>query len=343
MSAEIPTTGQRFRRLKKAVKWSAIALIALIAVGFGYEQISRYSLDSNRPPAEQFCDLGTHRLHFVKKGEGGPTVIFESGLGQDDVVWAVVQEDIARDTTTISYDRAGLLWSERGQNEKTIANISLELSQLLEKTNCPKPYVLVGHSLAGVMLRPFIRDHSDDIAAVIFVDVSHPLQLKKVSKELLAQNPQPSELVIKTVSELGIFRSMFPWLVPSSNVLAEQQHNQHLRDYFYKCSGATFEEARNVEQMFADAEKIDTFGSVPLTVITGTSKSRTDVIQGEALKTEFMELWLSLQKDLLNLSTQSTQVEAANSGHMVQLQEPDIVIKAIRDAIQRQRESNLSP
>ena len=55
---------------------------------------------------------------------------------------------------------------------------------LLKKTNCPEPYIIVGHSIAGVMLREFIYENSNSISGIVFVDVSHPDLRGNMSDEL---------------------------------------------------------------------------------------------------------------------------------------------------------------
>jgi hypothetical protein len=73
-----------------------------------------------------------HQLHYLKKGFGGLTVVFESGLDPGGhLSWKYVQNEISKFTTTISYDRAGILMSEQGDNSKSLSSISSDLNNLL--------------------------------------------------------------------------------------------------------------------------------------------------------------------------------------------------------------------
>ena len=71
-------------------------------------------------------------------------------------------------------------------------------------------------------------------------------------------------------------------------------------------------------------------GDIPLTIITGTSKIRTENIQDPEVRAEYMNLVSMLHHDFLNLSSRSKLVEAKNSGHIVQASEPDLIVKEIK-------------
>ncbi|GAA6764204.1 hypothetical protein AAFH68_01330 [Flavobacterium sp. CGRL1] len=136
--------------------------------------------DKKQPSKDEFVFVKDRKIHFRKIGNSlKGTVVFESGLGGDYMHWQELQNKLSKDYTTISYDKAGILWSDPAENI-SLKRYSEDLDTVLTKTNCPKPYILVGHSFAGITLRSFIKDHSQDIGGIVFVDVSHPQQLKKI-------------------------------------------------------------------------------------------------------------------------------------------------------------------
>jgi hypothetical protein len=83
--------------------------------------------------------------------------------------------------------------------------------------------------------------------------------------------------------------------------------------------------------MFVEAENIRSFGTIPLTVISGTYPNGADFLGNPALAAEYLNLHREQQKDLLNLSSNSKQVMAENSGHYVPLQDSQLMIKSIRE------------
>ena len=111
-----------------------------------------------------------HRLHYYKKGNGGPTVVFETAFDPaGHLQWYNIQQALPDSYTSISYDRAGILWSDRGDKPKSGDEIAKDLHQLLEKANVPKPYILVGHSFGGTLTRFFVHTFPNDVAGVILV------------------------------------------------------------------------------------------------------------------------------------------------------------------------------
>lgn len=323
--------------LTKLLKGVLFFFLAVLVMGTLYEHGAQLYFNGKRPPQNEFCEIGGVRTHFVKKGEGGPTVVFQSGLGGDYKIWEQIQDSVSKHTTTISYDRAGLMWSEDGKQTKTLGSITSELEQLLEKTNCPKPYIVVGHSLAGITLRPFVHDHQQDILAVIFADVSHPLQIKNSSEELKKYLVVPSKWLVSVLMETGIARLYFSYKPFMTDLPLKHWMNKHVRDYFYKSYQTFLQEAVDDDPMFEQAEVITSFGNIPLTVITGGYPNGADFLAEKSLATEYLTLHRQQQKDLLRLSSHSKQVIAHHSGHYVPLQDPEVVIDAVLEYVPAQK------
>lgn len=316
--------------VKKTVKAVLIFILVVLTVGIVYEQIAQIYFNSKKPAATKFVNIAGVSTHFVKKGKGGPTVVFQSGLGGDYKIWEEIQDSLAKSTTTISYDRAGLQWSDASRLPKTMQGITRELELLLENTKCPKPYILVGHSLAGITLRPFIKEHSADVAAIVFLDVSHPLQIKNASEDLKKYLVAPPDWLVGTLVETGLARTYFTFNPFITDIPAKHPMNQHIANYFYKSYKMLLQEGRDDDLMFDEAEKITSFGDVPLTVITSAYPNGAEFLATPALQKEYLALHRSGQKDLLHLSTKSMQIMAPNSNHYVPLTDPQVVISVIK-------------
>jgi len=308
---------------------SIVAIVlALLTIAFAYERVSRVVAFRNYSPEGVLIDVGGHSLHLIKRGTGGPTVVLESGLdGNGHLPWYKVEAEISLSATTISYDRAGVLWSERGSKSKTAEAMSEDLSTLLNKGGYPKPYIVVGHSLAGLTLRPFIVKNAEDIAGIVLVDTSHPGQFNRMPAEL---NQTPSRGMMNLLSSFGIIRLSAPAIFPNTN--AEDRINMVGTALSHKSISAVLDEMESIEGLAEEAKQITSFGDIPVVVITGASPTRNDVYP-EEFREDMEHLWGELQLDLLSLSTNSQQVLAVESDHYVQVDEPDIVIRAIRDLI----------
>jgi pimeloyl-ACP methyl ester carboxylesterase len=100
----------------------------------------------------------------------GPTVIFESGIAATSQNWLRVQQSVAGYTRAVSYDRGGLGWSSSCDSERTPSNIARELRELLQLADIPGPYVMVGHSFGGLVVRRFATLFQDEVVGVVLVD-----------------------------------------------------------------------------------------------------------------------------------------------------------------------------
>jgi pimeloyl-ACP methyl ester carboxylesterase len=153
-------------------------------------------------PPGKMVDLGGHRLHLNCSGHGGPTIIVENGQGDFSFDWVLVQQRVERFTRICTYDRAGYAWSDPGPLPRTFAQINLELQDALKKLGESGPYVLVGHSYGGPVIRNFAAAFPRDVAGLVLVDAAfegmrvgignkHTVQLGKSGT--YREIPQPHE------------------------------------------------------------------------------------------------------------------------------------------------------
>ena len=82
-------------------------------------------------------------------------MLFEAGIAATNLNWFHIQGAVARFAGTASYDRAGLGWSSPCRTARTPANIAAELLRLLTAAGIKPPYMLVGHSFGGLVMRRF--------------------------------------------------------------------------------------------------------------------------------------------------------------------------------------------
>jgi pimeloyl-ACP methyl ester carboxylesterase len=137
-------------------------------------------------------NTGSRELFFLLYGQGSPTVIFEAGIGDTSEVWKQVQPAIAQLTQTISYDRAGLGQSDPAPKPRTCQDMVDDLSALLDRAHISAPYILVGHSFGGMLVRLFAAQHPKDVTGMVLVDSIHEDRTagfeKVLSDELIARN-----------------------------------------------------------------------------------------------------------------------------------------------------------
>ena len=138
------------------------------------------------PPPGKLVDAGGHLLHLNIKGTGSPAVIFENGSGDFSFIWDLVQPAIAKTTTTVSYDRAGFAWSEEGPFPRSGRQIAYELHQALHNAGVKAPYILVGQSFGGFLVRTFARYYSSEVVGMVLVDALNENEKIKLVSRLCA-------------------------------------------------------------------------------------------------------------------------------------------------------------
>jgi pimeloyl-ACP methyl ester carboxylesterase len=309
-----------------------IISMALLVLSGGaiFEFLSRRKLNRGITKGRTFVNINGVPIHYVRRGKGNCTVIFASGLGSNHLIWRDIQNSISVTAVTLSYDRSGLLYSADNGLSVTNHLISEELELLLEVTNCPKPYLLIAHSMAGIYMRPFIQRNQNSIAAMLFVEAAHPLQMKMASAKLLKAISAPPHWFIRFAVNWGIYRILFLFMRLSPELPVNHWLHRAEKDFFYKSYQKLLEEIDNDHLNFADAEKYTSFGDIPLTVIMGTSTIRYQNIKNGAVKNEFMLLVNEVQRDLLNLSTNSRLIKATRSGHIPQITDQALLESEIR-------------
>jgi pimeloyl-ACP methyl ester carboxylesterase len=299
-------------------------------------------------PPGQLVDVGGFRLHLNCTGEGSPAVVMDSALGGSSVSWLLVQPQLAELTRVCTYDRAGFGWSDRGPMPRTAGRIADELRVLLERAHVPPPFVVVGHSFGGLVMRIFAARYRSDVTGLVLVDPAHPEDwVKPAPKEQLkidrglrlcrhgaaAARHGVAHVVaaLATVGAFGLARTIARItsggglrredegiLAPVWRLPAEAR--KPLRQFwtqekFYEALGSQIEFicVSAAETLDASAEG---YGDLPLITISSTDPGDYRLRQQDALAV---------------LSTQGRHVVAKNSGHWVPLDEPATVVDAIRD------------
>lgn len=306
-----------------------LALVTLIAGA-----IAKANLAKQYPAPGQLVDVGGYKMHINCTGQGSPTVILEAGMGDYSLTWAIVQPEVARSTRVCSYDRAGYGWSEPSPHPRTANVEAEELHTLLVNANIQGPYVLVGHSLGGMLVRVYAHNYPDEVVGMVLVDSFHeerPVRLPELAKA--------------NQEAVGQFR-MFA-LLSSTGMMAlvpQTISNPGLPDEAYAqlqaitATTGIFErflaEMNAVEESSAEvrALRITRLGDMPLIVL---SAGYGDAIPSLS-DAENQKIWKELQveqSELAALSSHSKQIIAEQSGHFIQLDQPNLVIDAIREIV----------
>ena len=145
------------------------------------------------PSAQRTLDVGGRGLSVEVQGRGTPTVVFESGGGNDGSVWAEIAPEVRRrhGVRTVVYDRAGLGRSDPAPQPYSIGDDAAALRTLLDRLDVRGDVVLVAHSYGGY-IATLVADADPRIAGLVLVDAAIPgaLDAAGVDRILAKYRPQ---------------------------------------------------------------------------------------------------------------------------------------------------------
>ena len=151
--------------------WILASVAALVVAGFLYQCIGGHRDRLRFASPGRWIKIGRRsRLYLLEKGSGGPTVLFEAGIAATNLNWFHIQETVSRFTGTASYDRGGLGWSSPSRTARTPGNIAVELHEMLQRACIKPPYILVGHSFGGLVMRRYALLFPEDVAGIVLLD-----------------------------------------------------------------------------------------------------------------------------------------------------------------------------
>lgn len=314
------------RWIRRIVLGGAALLILLLAAGVVYEQWSRRSAAETFPPVGDLVEFDGSLSHLHCVGDGSPTVILEAGLdGRGSQAWVTVQPEIGSTTRVCSYDRAGILWSERREGPRDANRIVEELHALLAAASESPPYVMVGHSLGGPLIRVFSERFQGEVAGFVFVDAAHPEELDRfpVEMERVRTTPLTRRFLVAT----GFLRF---WWRSSTPENAVQAHS------FRTLAGSSAERGA-FEEILAQSAQTGTLGDRPVVVLTA-GRSPRPANRSEVVHREFRDTWFVLQGELADLSSNADHRKIEDATHYIQTDDPAAVITAVRDVVTAVRE-----
>jgi pimeloyl-ACP methyl ester carboxylesterase len=310
------------RRWTKRILVGLCSLIVLAAVaGATYQSLATRQDLASTPPPGQLVDIGGHRLHLWCTGAGAPTVVLETGLGGTSADWGYVQPEVARFTRVCSYDRAGMGYSDPGPSPRTARRIATELAELLDRGGIEEPVVLAAASSGGFNVRVFASDHPDRVAGLVLVDPSHEDQAHEVPR--LAR-------FVPLLSSLGVLRGLGVSFGPSVESLAPSVR-QFAAATSFRAAGyqAAADEIIHIRESAAEVRRSRRQLTVPVLVVTGGRGADAT--------------WQALQRDQVRLSEHGCHIIAEQSGHVVVIDQPQIVAAAVRTVVETARGRNDVP
>lgn len=303
--------------LKHLLEFALLFSLLLFSIGYVYEWMGERRDTRLNPAPGRLISVGEHRLHLLCKGSAAPAVVIEQGAGELSKYWWPVQDEIAKFAQVCTYDRAGYGWSEPGSRGQSVEDRTRELHTLLSNAGVQGPFILVAHSYGGFIVREYAREYPSQVAGLVLVDT--PEESSIFQSEVLSFYAKARILqrVIGVAAQFGVLRLLSHWVPLDHYGLWLSRPSEY---------AALCDDLLSLERVPASArasKSAGSLGALPVIVLT----------HGQPFPGPFAILdknWNEGQARLATLSTDSALVVAKNSNHMIQQDEPALVVDAIR-------------
>jgi len=319
-----------------------VGLVLVLLLAGVVFQFVMTRIDARRYPAPgEMVDVGGYDLHLYCTGEAGgaPSVVMDSGLGGTVLDWQLVQPEVAKFARVCTYARAGMGWSDPGDQPRTSQQIVKELHTLLGNAGVVEgPYVLVGHSFGGTNMQVYASHYPDEVAGMVLVDSA----LEDEKAVTLTQSLQPSPVLLKIYATIGLTR--LPYTLggePPGLTSPELEDEQAAISSHRKHVFAVADETSSLQESFNE-NRADpmSLGNKPLMVLSAGSVQLTGTGLSQEQVNLIDELHSDSQAALTRRSENAKQIIAEDSGHYIQVERPALVIDAVRHVVEATRDGS---
>lgn len=298
-------------------------------------------MEKNRlVPPGVMVDVGGFCLHAIVRGQGTPTVVFESGLGGCALQFGPLQRAVSAYTRTVAYDRAGQAWSEVSPNTRTPSNIGGELRTMLSRLNIEPPYVWVGHSFGGLLARMYAGMYPEETAGVVLLDSSNVEQYASFpSMDKAVSQLANGVRLLKLLGRLGLGKQLTKMSLGSAlNSLPKDELHAFLTATSQPNHNDTMLSEFSQHRFYfgPTSEVPRSLGDVPVLIITAgksvSGKAKFGGMTADQLNAKHQE-W---QRALLSISTRAKHVVVSGASHLSLIMQPEYIAQAadaIRDVM----------
>ncbi|ALG08592.1 alpha/beta fold hydrolase [Kibdelosporangium phytohabitans] len=257
----------------------------------------------------------------VLPGPGtGPAVVFEAGAAASRSTWALVQPLVGEWARAIVYDRSGLGRSAPDPRSRTLRRMADDLGRVLDHFE-PGPFILVGHSAGGPIVRVAAADRPERITGLVLVDPTDEAAdvlfspgFRKLERVAIKVN-----LALAHTGLLGVaYRGM------AKALPADAARDVRREGFTAGIVRTHAQQARTfLDELAAFREDTPELGELPTTVISGK-------LAGGGMNARLRAAANASHAFRVAQSPRGRHVFAERSGHHVPVTEPEVIADAIR-------------
>ncbi|MEZ6029801.1 MAG: alpha/beta hydrolase [Hyphomonadaceae bacterium] len=327
----------------------AAAMLACLPLLSACESLFEAEAQRTYPPEGKLVDVGGgRRIQIDCRGEGGPTVVFQSGgdlLGS--LAWKPVMEKVAPETRACAYSRAGIMWSDPARTAFEPEEVAHDLHAALAAAGEKPPYILVSHSRGGLYSMIYAGLYRHEIAGMVFADSSHPDQEKRFAAAGLA--------VGDYVSQGQEFSLAFRWtgLMRLSPYPADPSISDEVNAFYPRSAEANAREARARSHTMEVAGRYRDLQNWPVVVLARELPEQTQARRDADARDAYLlsadglvagadtpqseVVWRQLQADLATWSSRGRLEIVPESNHAFFFYRPDVIAGAIEEVLAASR------
>lgn len=243
--------------------------------------------------AVSMVNIGGGRVEYEVKEGGDVVVLFDAGALSGMAGWDAIWANLPLSITAIRFSRLGEGNSDPCTGQRTAADNVKEVEQLLAALRIEKPIIYVSHSLGALTARHYAAKHRGNVKAMLLVDPENPRDVD-IIKQL---NPAGGKVEIEAIKKNDYAMGKGKWCF--------------LDLIWDKTPALGFSE----------------IGDIPVTLIAGVKvpekpASVFDTVEGR-------KLWADFQREWVEHFPQGKAVMTIHSGHFVQDDEPELVLREL--------------
>ena len=314
--------------VRRFARFTVALAVGALLLGFAARRLAIREAHRDFPAPGRLVEFDQRTSHLHCLGSGTPTIILESGLDLfGSSSWAPVQGQLSQFSRVCSYDRAGYLWSEPRAEPRDAEKIAQELHTLLATASEAGPYVMVGHSLGGALVRVFDELYPGEVAGFVLVDSSHPEQDGRF----------PAEIRERIAQMDGQPRWLLRLLAPF-RMFAPEQATPRTAYFWRSLPEGVLGEAAAVSTAFEQALATGSMGDRPLIVLSAGEFPDMPGVS-DAAQAEMRSTLALLQVELAALSTDSDHRIIEDAAHYIHRDRPEAVVGAVAHVVRAVRAS----
>ncbi|AUT00337.1 alpha/beta hydrolase [Nostoc sp. CENA543] len=304
------------------------------------------SIENRQPPPGQLIDVGGYRLHYYTAGKSSPTVVLEHSLG--GIEGYLLVQEIAKLSRVFIYDRAGYGWSDHSPHPRTSRQIVTELDSLLTQAGIEPPYILVGNSFGSYNVRLYAHYFPEKVIGIVLTDGLHETGMLKMSIYLQALKLFFVSGFFMSIlgSILGIIRLLkligtFEIIKPELTKFPQADLNPIKRSFCRPKHWITMSrELLSLDNSSRQLQLTTQLKALPIVSIQAYTFFQTSLWTLLLPIKSANQLREQMHKRINNLSTDFIQIDAHKSSHFVWIDQPELILNAIRIILEKVNSSN---